>query len=525
MSQQDLDFLKVLESQEAGDWSREEADEVYDWIDAQPDRRRVRWTRALGEQDLYFMLTRICRRDDARYLDSTWVFDRCLEVESDPDNRLDLWFRGGYKSSIITQTLTLQDIAKNREITIGIFSHTRPNAMTFLEQIMREMEDNPILHQIWPDVFWRNPRRDSKQWSRQSGLIVQRNGNPKEATLEAWGVVEGQPTGRHFDLMIYDDLVSREQVSSELMIKKTTSAMELSLNLGSKHVRRRFIGTRYHFADTYHEMNRREMIKTRTYAARDEHGSPRYYSEEELDAKRKEQGLATYSAQMMQNPTMDSVMGFKEEWLKYYDDEEVSYHGMNIYILCDPAHGKRKDNDYTSIWVIGLASDRHYYGLNLIRDRLTPTEIGRTIIRLHRYYNSGGIARRVKKVAIERYGAMAHRDLIYALQKEQQYRFDVQELGGQVKKSDRIVRLQQPFEDGLIVIPRHKFKKDYEGKMVDVVHDFVHHEYLPYPAVAHDDAIDCLSRIMDDDLNLIWPMAYVPSVDEMQQRKGSQWSA
>lgn len=508
-----------------GGYSRTEADEIYDWVEAQPHKRRLRWTKALGETDLYFMLTRVCRRHDARFLESTWVFDRCLEVEADPDNRLDLWFRGGYKSSIITQTLTLQDIAKDREITVGIFSHTRPNAMTFLEQIMREMEDNPILHEVWPDVFWSNPKRQAKQWSRSSGLIVQRSGNPKEATLEAWGVVEGQPTGRHFDLMIYDDLVSREQVGSELMIQKTTGAMELSLNLGSKHVRRRFIGTRYHFADTYHDMIKRGMITERVYAARDAEGNPRYYDEEELKQKQREQGLATFSAQMMQNPTMDSIMGFQEDWLRYYEENEVSFHGMNVYIVCDPAHSKKKTSDYTSIFVIGLSPDKKYYVLNMIRDRLTPTEIAKTIIRLHRYYNQGGAARRVKKVAVERYGAMAHRDLIYSEQKSQQYRFDVMELGGKMAKADRIARLQMPFQEGLIVLPRNLFRTDYEGKIKDIIHDFIHLEYLPFPAVSHDDQLDCLSRIMDDELQLVWPMAYVPSQDELPASRGSQWSA
>lgn len=504
-------------------WTREIAESVYDRIERERTKNRKRIMAELAKHDLYFMLSRICRRHDAR--EHQWVFDRCLEVQADPDNRLDLWFRGGYKSSILTQTLTLQDIIKDREITIGIFSHTRPNAMTFLEQIMREMEENPLLHEIWPHIFWRNPRRDAKQWSRQSGLIVQRDGNPKEATIEAWGVVEGQPTGRHFDLCVYDDMVSREQVGSELMIHKTTAAMELSLNLGSKNVRRRFIGTRYHYSDTYQEMERRGMVKPRIYAARDSDGNPRYYSDEELENKRREQGLATFSAQMMQQPTMDSVMGFREEWLKYYEDKTVTHIGMNIYILCDPAHGQRKNNDYTSIWVIGLSQDKNYYALDFVRDRLTPTQIANNIINLHRYYNSGGTYRRVKRVAIERYGAMAHRDLIYAVQREQGYRFEVMELGGKVKKQDRIVRLQQPFEEGQILLPRNIFRTNYEGKVQDIIHEFVHHEYLPYPAVSHDDGIDCLSRIMDDELNLVWPMAYVESGDGHEQRRGSQWAS
>ncbi|HTN72853.1 MAG TPA: Hint domain-containing protein, partial [Methylomirabilota bacterium] len=80
------------------------------------------------------------------------------------------------------------------------------------------------------------------------GIIVKRKGNPKEATVEAWGLVDGQPTGRHFILRVYDDVVTRESVTTAEQVKKTTDAWELSLNLGVSETRggrERYIGTRY----------------------------------------------------------------------------------------------------------------------------------------------------------------------------------------------------------------------------------------------------------------------------------------
>ena len=79
--------------------------------------------------------------------------------------------------------------------------------------------------------------------------MVKRKGNPKESTLEAWGLVDGQPTSAHFGLRVYDDVVAPESVTTPEQINKTTEAWELSDNLGTIGGRKWHVGTRYHFGD------------------------------------------------------------------------------------------------------------------------------------------------------------------------------------------------------------------------------------------------------------------------------------
>ena len=464
-----------------------------------PDSEKIEATRLLCRTDLYFLLTEICGRADIK---RQWLFDRCREVQAAPDGRLDLWAREHYKSTIITFGMTIQDILNDPDVTVGIFSHTRPIAKAFLRQIKREFESNELLKSLFPEILYSNPSKESQKWSEDDGIIVKRKANPKEATIEASGLVDGQPTSKHFTRLIYDDVVTKDSVTSPEQIEKTTEAWALSLNLGAAGGARRFIGTRYHFNDTWAAIMLRGAAIPRIHTATDDgtsDGEPVFLSREVLQEKRRDQGPYVFSCQFLQNPKADETQGFKREWVRYCKQSDGT--GMNKYILVDAAGFKRKTNDYTSVWVIGLAEDKNYYVLDMVRDRLNLTERGALVMKLHRKW-------RPNYVRYERYGLMADIEHIKTLQDKENYHFDITEVGGSLGKNDRIKRLIPMFEQGHFYLPNSFWYTNYEGTTEDLVTVFVEQEYMAFPVPIHDDMLDSLARIAEPDLPLDWPMTY-----------------
>lgn len=453
--------------------------------------------RKLCQTDLFYLLTRKLSRPDA---DNDWCFARAREVQANPDGHLDLWAREHYKSTLITFSKSIQDILCDPEITIGIFSHTRPIAKGFLEQIKRELETNEGLQDLFPEIFFKKPGSESPKWSLDSGIIVKRKTNPKEATVEAWGLVDGQPTSKHFKIQLYDDVVTRESVTTPDQIHKVTSAWELSLNLGAHGGKRRYIGTRYHIHDTYRVMMDRGSVIPRIYPATHNgkaDGEPVFLTKEQLAEKRRDMGPYTFGTQMLQDPVADKAMSFKEEWLQYYESIG-DYSKWNRFVLVDPASAKKASSDYTVMMVIGLAPDNNYYLIDAIRDRLNLTQRADKLFEFHRKYNPNG-------VGYERYGMQADIEHIKYLQEQKNYRFNIIELGGSMSKEDRIKRLIPVFEQKRFYLPKTLHFVDCESVARDFVRLFIADEYTAFPVCVHDDMLDCMARIMEANLGAEFP--------------------
>ena len=455
--------------------------------------------RVLCQNDLFYLLVRACKREDMLH---PWIYARCREVEEAPDNYLDLWSRGHYKSSIITFGLTIQDILKNPEVTFGIFSHTRPIAKAFLRQIMRELEGNKILHAAFPDILWGEDTKRAPKWSEDDGIIVNRKTNPNEATIEAWGLIDGQPTSKHFRRLLYDDVVVAGSVTTPEMIEKTMTEIERSYNLGAEDSVKRFAGTRWAFSDAYATLIDRGTVKLRFHPGREngeEDGKSVYWPESLHIEKRRDMGPYTYAAQVLLNPKADSLQGFKRDWLRYYKTiSQGQSDKMTKYLLVDAASSKKKGSDYTAMWVVGLGPDGNYYALELLRDRLNLTERTERLFLLHRKWHP-------REVRYEKYGLMSDIEHVKTRQEAENYRFDVKEVGGQVKKEDRIGRLIPLFEQGKIYLPQSLHVTDYQKRTIDLVRTFIEEEYAAFPVGVHDDLLDALSRIAEPDLHLIWP--------------------
>ena len=431
-----------------------------------------------------------------------WILDRCREVQESPDGHLDLWSREHYKSTIITFGKTIQDLLVDSSRTVGIFSHNRPIAKAFLRQIKREFEVNTYLKASFPDVIWDNPQQQAPKWSEDEGIILKRSSNPKEASVEAWGLVDGQPVSKHFWNLTYDDVVVPASVTTPEMLQKTAAAVELSYSLGSEEGVRRAIGTRYHFNDVYRTMIDRGTFSQRIRLATDDGtmtGKLAIWSRETLQNKRRDMGPYTFACQIMQNPVADDIMGFKREWMQYYDDDADEIRdGLNVYMLVDAASSKKKGSDYTVIWIIGLGGDQNGYILDIVRDRMNLTERADKVMELHRKWKP-------LKVRYESIGMQGDVEHLQHLQKQQNYRFHIDVVGGSTPKNDRIRRLMPWFEQGRFYFPKNLVYRDYERIARDMVSTFIEDEFVPFPVAIHDDMLDSLARLLEPEMPLTWP--------------------
>ena len=498
----------------------EEAKELWELVKEAHGSEGVRW---LGKVDRFFLLTVLLHRKDAFH---PWLYARCREVEANPDDHLDLWAREHYKSTIITFAGIIQEIIKDPEVTIGIFSHTKPIARKFLLQIKSELETNQDLHQTYPEIFYASPKSESPRWSEEKGIVCRRLTNPKEGTVEAWGLVDGQPTGAHFGLRVYDDVVTRESVSTPDQVAKTTSAWELSDNLGARgedgHSRCWHIGTRYSFADTYQTIIDRNALTPRIYPATHNglaDGNPVFLPVDVWETKKIKQGTATIAAQMLQNPAAGAQALFNKDWLRFTDVRPAT---LNVYILCDPASSRKAGSDRTAMAVIGIDSAWNRYLLDGYHHRMSLSERWLALAGLRKTWtNMPGV--QMVKVGYERYGSTS--DLEYFEEKMTKARdvWEVHELAwprdGTASKYDRIQRLEPDFRAGTfylsavtegvtknqqrVIDAGQKYRVFTPVRRVDEtrqpysLNKSLIDEFLVYPFAVHDDFLDACSRIYD----------------------------
>lgn len=494
----------------------------------------------LVKHDRFFLLTHVLGRVDALH---PWLYARTREVEREPDGYLDLWAREHYKSTVITFCGVIQEIVKNPEITIGIFSFNKPVARKFLKQIKYELETNRMLQQLFPDILWADPQKHSPRWSEDAGIVVKRKGNPKEATVEGHGLVDGQPTGAHFLLRVYDDVVTLDSVTSPEMISKTTEAWALSDNLGARSdnglARAWHIGTRYHFGDSYNTMIEMGAVKPRVYAATDNglrDGNPVFLPKVTWEEKKRRQTTGVLAAQMLQNPAAGNSAIFDKAWLRFMDIRPAT---LNVYILCDPASSKKKGSDRTAMPVIGVDSAGNCWLLDGYHHRMGLAERWRNLRALRKVWMAMPGVQFVK-VGYERYGSTSDLEHFELEMKRDQEHFEIHELAwpkeGPGSKIDRVQRLEPRFRAGRFFLPAvipsrtvdgaevpgetkaqrsmresgqsfrvftPTHRRDEEGRTYSLNKNFLD-EYLTFPFCVHDDLIDAVSRI--DDIEAVPPI-------------------
>ena len=439
----------------------------------------------------------------------TFVVNACKEVEDGPPTgTLDVWAREHYKSVIITIAETLQfhlDSENNgNDKCTGIFAYVRPVAKAFLRSIKMLCETSDLLKACFPEVLWEKPETQAPKWSEDDGLIFKRKSAArKESTIEAWGLIEGMPTSRHFDRRIYDDIETDDIAENPQQLNKCFSKFEMSENLGMEGGVERIIGTFYsHSGPIVMIQNKKGidgklMYKTRIKAATVDatpNGKPVLLSQERLD---KLKVSAHFNSQQLCDPTPSHDVKLDSSLLKEIEPEDIP-DNLFKFMTIDPAGDNENGavGDSWGIHIVGVEPQMddlgasNVYILDSYVDVLGETE---AVNLLGTMYQRNGL---IQQVGYERLGNitpawlhhftnMLHNRGI-RLSKEAK-NLVVLKHGGRNKKRRITEALQLPLLNGKIHI----------STTIPAAHRRMLKDEMDKHPIWKDDGIDSLSYIYD----------------------------
>lgn len=342
--------------------------------------------------------------------------------------------------------------------------------------------------------------------------------------------IGGSATGEGGDILIADDPIKPDEASSETVRTSTNEWIDQVFmtrqndqNTGKvvnvmQRVHESDVSGHLRRKGHWHELILPAQFTKKTFITvgqrtwekdAGEYMHPARLGNDVLNQLEKELGAYAFAGQYMQNPAPVGGGEFRTEWIQYYDNyaQNFSAHGMNIYIMYDPANSKKnkenEDPDYTAMVVIGLAKDNNYYILDLVRDRLNPTERIDILFELHKKWNKKGGKPPI--VVSEQYGMMTDNFFLKKRQEELNYRFAIKEVGGKIKKEDRIRKAIPLFESKRVFLPRKIIYSNIKGETVELVQKFVTEELEVFPVGRHDDLLDAFSRICDTEVRASFP--------------------
>ena len=451
--------------------------------------------RKLAESNLFFFGIVIL---EASFADNDFVYRLCMDVQENKWDRLWVIAREHFKTTFITEISTLWELCKDPELTFLINSYNIEFSTTCVDHIRTYCEKCKLLHELWPDIFWKDPARgyeDNEDGTRtiwtwtKSKIELRRKNHPKEMTIEA-GAIEGAgQTGGHFSRIIYDDAETPKTVETAASIEKAYNKIMLAVNTGkTSDLKICFVGTFYARDDMYVKMIRNHVVSEAIIQPCCEpDGTPICYKEDELIRKIEKMGPDASYTQMFCDPSVSSQASFDASWIKYWNADY--WEDLNVYTFVDPAGSKQKTtNDYTVMLTVGYDSLGNIMVLNMVRDKLTQEQKFQKLVAIYQRY-------RPIDVYYEEESMQSDIALLYNYMEMFRIRFPVSPYSMKRfgSKEHRIAKLITPFSRGKIYLPRSCWGVNYQGKEEDFIASFIAQEYMGFPIISHDDALDVVA--------------------------------
>jgi len=431
------------------------------------------------------------------------VEQKIIQFNPEARTRLFLLFRGAFKSTIITIAHTIQLMLIWPDIRILIASHKKEGgSQKFLGSIKDHFIRNERFRKLFPEYCPKPNSTGQMEWGTSEMVTLPNRSSTAiypEATIEIAGNTT-DVTGRHYNYLKIDDIVTRESVTNEQMLERTEefNALLTFLFDNPEWGIADYAGTCYHFADLYAQLRDSDQITKFILPVWDENqipNVPERFTTNGIEAIKNHPSMTSYqfSAQYMMNPVPEEDQTFRPAWWKregFYYEEGGLPQNLKVAIFVDPANSQKKKSDYTALFVVGVDEDGEYWVLDLVRDKLDVE--GRALLAIKFAMKHGTHKINYESVGFQNTDAY----IIKKLSKEENYYIEVNELKGTAaSKEDRIRALQPIFERGIIHFPKkYEYYSDYHKRSLDMLSLFNREAWM-FPKNEHDDMIDCLSQL------------------------------
>lgn len=456
----------------------------------------IQRVRQLAAEDLFFFCDEIMRNPDDPHMQDVHATICHLLQNTDSDIG-QLLPRNHLKSTITSVAYPLWRLARNPNLRIMIASDTLRVAAKFIKAHKAHILNNQRLKLTFPDLKPAMATGFSRYqaWNSTDIEIVRDKilGEPSITCLSAGTDLAGM----HYDIHIYDDIVTQKSVEREGGVTKVNDWYEQSLNLLDRNGRIFVIGTRYIDGDIYELLMEKGTIPFYVRAVIED---GKYIWDDSANIDRVEKMRVSMSAYMfscqyMNEPVVKGEQEFMPEWVNKHnakvvretlfdgvppqDDGELRTEwikSLDIYMSCDPARTDKKRSDYTAMLIQGVDTHGRMFKLDFVRDKLKSPDIVERFIELFTKWNP-------KSAGVETYGGDVHvyNDIKKAMKDRGLPYWKVFEYEKNVRMSgdDRIRALQMPYSQGLMYIGDTARWAEFE------------YELLRFPYGKHDDLITC----------------------------------
>ncbi len=421
-------------------------------------------------------------------------YDLCSFLEEQCLSKLILMPRYSFKSSICTVGYSLWQLSKQPNTRVLIYSDASTKAEGFLTSVKSHIEGN-VKGSIFSTLFNWFPKDKNAKWNQSQIIIADRTTQYPEPSVDTGGT-NTSFVGKHFDIIIFDDIVSDINTTTKEQMDKVEDCYKKALSLLKPGGIILMTGTRWNFGDLYGRIVAENKIKgTFRIFLIDGEEDKKYgaycfssigLTKEFLIEQRKNQGSYIYSSLYRNNPTDIETAVFKVGDFGFYGD--IKKDDLYITATCDPAG---EGEDFTGITVVGTDSNMDMYILDIVNKHLQPSEIINEIFRLHYKYE-------FKMFGLEMnfYRGMLRQELERRITEERLenqnfklfgiHEFEATSRKGQ-SKANRIMALQPYHERGALKFPGVKFEL-LKGDFSELAY-----QMIQFPNAAHDDILDSLA--------------------------------